>query len=97
MYYDIRNVPYEYEQLKECCEQSKWDEALIHYKSMMDNYENADNEYIFSNFNSPITIESLEVDENGKSAMVEHNFPSINEMVRCADKMYGKIKRKLDN
>lgn len=53
--YDIRNVGYEYILAEECYKKGDFELAAKHYQSAIDNYNNADNEYVLSP-DSPYTI-----------------------------------------
>lgn len=77
--YDIRNVGYEYMQAVSCVEKGDIENAIKHYQYAIDNYDNADNEYILPP-DSPYTIM-----EYGST----QSFPSVKRMV---EESYRKIR-----
>lgn len=81
--YDIRNVGYEYMMAEQCRKDGDKENAIKHYQSAIDNYNNADNEYMLSP-NSP-----YEITELGETI----SFPSVNEMVSDSYKRIRKLKK----
>lgn len=78
--YDIRNVGYEFILAEKMYNEGDLENAAKHYQSAIDNYNNADNEYLLSP-DSPYTITEM-----GKTISI----PSVNDMV---DKSYDRLRK----
>lgn len=86
MYYDIRNVGYEYMAAEDCLKKGILEDALAHYKNAIDNYDNCDNLQAMPSFDEPYT-------ESGPDYVVQ--YPSVDDMVNKSYSMVNKINRKL--
>lgn len=84
MNYDIRNVGYEFLQAEQCLKENDIEGAITHYDLVIKNYEYADNEYLIA------PDHAYTITEFGE----EMNFPSINSMVRKAEKELRELRRK---
>ena len=82
------NVGYEYMEAEKCRKAGDIGNAIKHYEAAIENYNNADNEYMLSP-GSSYTIE----DTNGEKIQ----FPSVNKMVSKSFYRLEKIKRKAKN
>lgn len=82
MYYDIRNVGYEYLQAERCLKDRDYKQAIVHYQAAIDNYENADNEYLLA----PDEEYIIEEDD------VQTTFPSLWFMREDAENKIRKLK-----
>lgn len=82
--YDILNVGNHYLLAERFYNKGDFDNAIKYYKSTIDNYNNADNEYLLSP-SSPYSITEM-----GKTI----SLPSVNEMVEICHKRLRSIKPK---
>ena len=82
MYYDIRNVGYEYLLAEQCLQAKEYEQAIAHYKAAIRNYEYADNEYILNPDHEYSIVEGD----------IETHYPSPIFMRSDAEEKIDKIK-----
>lgn len=87
MYYDIREVGYEFILAEEFYMEGDLENALKHYKSAIANYEHADNEHLLST-DSPYSIVKY-----GKTM----SFPSVREIIDASFKRVGDVKSTINS